>query len=407
MSILKDLKIKAAWFEPDAPDKQIFGTLNEEKLETFQTTSFSESIKSFNSQSELSHIPILYGIGQKTVTLVYVIQTSSESNLTNLKIVTYVYNDVILGIHYKKTDKIKKLSFTYPFVWGPFMSKKLEEVEHGLYYKINKTVNMDNSTKLHIGQNMGTSFSMLEQKTTQSEFFQIETQSEIGLEDIMKYLKSINHFLRLCMGKIIFPKHINGITVDSKSFKYYPYWLIYYLQNKEFKNPRITDDPIIRYFDLRDNFELIMQKWICLWFKTDEIMYDFFNIFESNMSLNTMFTEQSHVLQRFYDAFETTKKDFRNKIKWFLDFCPNEIKTDIIKNNFIDKIVNTRNYNVHGNDVNEKYVVKSGKELRYLMDDLKTLTEIFLVSQLPIINKIPIMEKIYKMNNYARTHPIE
>ena len=43
-------------------------------------------------------------------------------------------------------------------------------------------------------------------------------------------------------------------------------------------------------------------------------MYGFFNIEKSNMSLNTTFTEQSHVLQRFYDLIENKRNEFRKII---------------------------------------------------------------------------------------------
>ncbi len=405
-SIQNDLKIKAIWFEPNTSKKQIFGTLNGEELETFQTTNLEELENKFTLQSNSNIIPILYGIGEKTVTLTNVFEMHSELNSTSSKIGTYKYGDAILDIHYKKSDMIKTLSFVYPFVWGPFMKKKPEDVECGALCTINKTVDINDSTKLNIGQNMESEFSLLEQKTTQSEFFQIEVESEMELCKMAKQIKSINHFLRLCMGKTVFPKYILGTTTNSKTFKYYPYWLIRYHRNNEFKNPNIMNGGIIRFYDLKDNFEEIIQKWNEIWMNNNEIMYDFFNIFESNMSLNTMFAEHTHVIQRFYDMVEEKRENFRNKINWFLDLCPEQIRENISKDNFVDKIVNTRNYNVHGNDINEEHIIKDGKELKYLTNDLKSITEIFLVSRLPIKNKTPIMEKIYKLNNYARTHPI-
>ncbi len=106
------------------------------------------------------------------------------------------------------------------FVWGPFMSKTPEDDTYGVFYKINETVNISESTKLKIGQTMESSFSLLEQKTTQFEFFQIEPESGMELDD---ETSKINHFLRLCMGKPVFPKYIKGTTTNSKNFKYYPY----------------------------------------------------------------------------------------------------------------------------------------------------------------------------------------
>ena len=406
-STFDDLKIKGMWFEPDTPDKKILGTLNGEELETFQISGSAEYRK---SRSNLKTIPILYGIGQKDVTLTDVFQTRSESNwTTTLVIVTSLYHDAILDIHYKKSDMIKTLSFAYPFVWGPFMRKNPEDVEYGAFYEINETVNMDKSTKLKIGQKMESNFKPLEQKTTQSEFFKIEIESGIELDKMMEYLKSINHFLRLCMGETVFPKYIQGTTTNSKNFKYYPYWLTNYHRNNEFKNLRMIDYRIIRFHDLKDNFEKIIQTWTKMWFHTSEIMTDFFNIFESNMSLHIMFIELSHVIQRFCGKYGKGEENFRDKIKWFLGFCPEQIRECINKDNFVDKIVNTRNYNVHGSVRKEEYVIEERKEMIYLTDDLKSITEIFLISHLPIDckTKTRIMEKIYKFNSYARTNPTD
>jgi len=136
-------------------------------------------------------------------------------------------------------------------------------------------------------------------------------------------------------------------------------------------------------------------------------MFDFFNIFDTRISLNTQFTEYTNILQRFYDSIHLDRASFKTELDWFLKLCPYNVKTEIEKNDFIDKIVNTRNYNVHGNDTNLDYVIKDGYELLYLVNDLKSLIEIFLVSRLPIItNKELILEKIFSKNNYSRMHPI-
>lgn len=405
MSALENLKIKAAWYDPRIKDVQnnpMFGTLNIDELETFQTIDISK-LKLSKSKSDTKKIPILYGVGFKTITLLDVIKTKSLSNLTDFQVVTYVCNDIILNIHYKKTDKVKKISFSYPFVWGPFRNQESKETPR---FKINKTTDIDNEVKLHIGQIRYGSYGMLEEKTTQAEFFQIESKTGKNLEDMMEFLKSTNHFVRLCVGRIIFPKDIQGNIDKVRSFDYYPYWLIQYHQSSKLKNPDLITDPIIKYQELEIDFEKIIKKWIKMWFETKEIMFDFFNIEETSMSLNTMFTEYCSVLQRFYDSLENKRNLFNKIINWSLNFCPSNTEAKIRKDGFVKKIVNTRNYNTHGNDVNENYLIQDGYELKYLTNDLKTLIEILLISQLPIKNKDLIKEKMFKRNNYAREHPI-
>lgn len=408
MTIFDKLKIRAAWFRPDESDVQLMGTLDGDSLEVFRNTSFSEHVENFNQQHTVERIPILHGLGEKNATLVDVYQINVRSNMTNLEFVTYRCNDVILDIHYQKTDKIKSLSFSYPFVWGPFHSPKKEDDDFSHYYKIHESVDMDSSVKLMIGQTSGYSSSILEQKTTHSEFFKVESKDGMLLDKLMSYLKPIHYFLRLCIGKTIYPSRMGGSTTSKNSFEYYPYWLLeYHRRNTENVNPKHVAEAIIPYHDLKNNFEAIIQKWFQLWFKTSEIMFDFFNVFDSYISLNTQFTEYTNVLQRFYDSMHPQRAGFREEINWFLDLCPDKVKTDITKDDFVDKIVNTRNYNVHGNDTNLNYVIKDGNELVYLVNDLRSLIEIFLVSQLPIItNKELMQEQIFTENNYSRMHPI-
>jgi len=252
LTIFDKLKIRAAWFRPDELDVQLMGTLDGDSLEVFRKTSVSEQIKNFKQVRDVERIPILHGLGEKNVTLVNVYQNNVRSNVTDLEFVTYHCSDVILDIHYQKTDKIKSLSFSYPFVWGPFYSPKKEE-DFSHYYKIHESIDMDSSTKLMIGQNSGISHSILEQKITSSEFFKVESKDGLLLEDLMPYLKLIHYFLRLCVGKTIYPSRVGGFTLSKNSFEYYPYWLLeYHRSHTKNVNPtHAVFDAIISYSDLK------------------------------------------------------------------------------------------------------------------------------------------------------------
>ena len=396
-----DLQVRGYWFEPSSTDKQTFGILNQNKLEIFLKMDSANIVGYLKNQGR--RIPILYGIGEKTVTLMNVYSVGKKFD-SSIHIETYGYVDIILGLHYKNSDRFTKISFVYPFVWGPYKKQNLKDMEQAVHFKVNKTAIIDDEIQLEICQNIDSiSHSILEDKITQSEFFQIKAKTGIKLGKIVKYLLAINHFLSLCTGKTIYPKHIHLTPTNSDGFEYIPFWLRNYHQ----KNPidlNVINFNGIKFLDIQDNFESIIQEWVKIWFKTTEIMYDFFNVSESIMSTNTGFTEYSHVLQRFYDAFESERKNFKEKICWYLDFCPKYIRDNICKNNFVDKIVQTRNYNVHGNK--KKHVVKD-KELIYLQKDLKTLVEVFLISQLPINNKDLAIKQIYELNSHARNNPIK
>ena len=410
MTIFDELKIRGAWFEPDKPNTQVFGTLDGNFLEIFCNVLSRKQIEKM-LEGFTEKIPIIYGLGEKKITLLNTILNTwgrkSRNDDSIFEYATYICDDVILGSHYQKTDTIKIIIFRYPFVWGPFHRSKKDQDFDYPYYKINIDVKMDDSTTLSIGQISESTMSILEYKTTYFEFFKIESDVEMSLNDMMEYLKSINCLLRLCIGKTIYPSNIKCVTMSENQFVYYPQWLLtYHQQNIKNVNPKDRVHGRISYDQLKNNFECIIQKWIQLWFKTPALS-DFFNMFDSYVSTNTKFTEYTNILQRLQDSIDSQRIEFRKQIEWFLSFCSDEIKTEITKNDFIEKIIKTRNYHVHGTTKNPEYVIKDGYELAYLVNDLRSLIEIFLISQLPIIeNKEIIQKKIFSANSYARKHPI-
>ena len=410
MTIFDELKISGAWFEPDKPDTQIFGTLDGNFLEIFCNVLSNKQIEK-TLEGFTEKIPIIYGLGEKKITLLNTILNTwgrkVRSDDSDFKYATYICDDVILDSHYQKTDKIKKITFRYPFVWGPFSRSKKDQDSRRPYCGINIDVKMNDSTTLFIGQVLESTKSVLEEKTTYSEFFGIESDIGISLHDMMEHLKLINCFLRLCIGKTMYPSNIKCVTMSENRFIYYPQWLqTYHRQNIKNINSKDRVHGRISYNQLENNFEGIIQEWTQLWFKIPALS-DFFNMFDSYVSTNTKFTEYTNILQRLQDSIGSQSIEFRKQIEWFLSFCSDEIKTEITKNNFIDKIIKTRNYHVHGTIKNPKYVIKDGYELIYLVNDLRSLIEIFLISQLPINeNKERMQKKIFDANNYARKHPI-
>lgn len=389
----KDQKITNMWFEPNTPNDQCFGVLDGKILKTYRF--FSSNIQDPHDKNT-EYIPVLYGSGEKDVTLRKL--TLTNFNMTkDSQNIGYQYIDLFSGIHYKETDKIKNVDFEYPFIWGPYIHKKSADNLPSLTIK--KTIHLDGSTKMHLRQTALKSGTWLEDKTTRIEWFRIESESGDTLKNIIEKVLMINYFLRLCFNQSIFPKYIKCNTIDSKEFEYYPHWLIWY-HNNQLENFRLSYHEIMQYSDLEDNFESIMKKWIEFGIETYEIIFDFFYTFDSTVSIHTKFIEYAHILQRFYKSVNNhDKSSFREEIEWYLELCPSVIKNDISKDNFVENIVNTRNYNVHGNGNNEQYVIKDSKKLIYLTSKLKTLIEIFLIKQLPIANKVEIMKKINEFNS--------
>jgi len=73
-----------------------------------------------------------------------------------------------------------------------------------------------------------------------------------------------------------------------------------------------------------------------------------------------------------------------SKLRWFLAFCPAEIKNEIEDNDFVDKIVDTRDYHVHGDGRPRDNLVTDSRELFGMIHHMISLIEIFLMSQIGI-----------------------
>ena len=114
------------------------------------------------------------------------------------------------------------------------------------------------------------------------------------------------------------------------------------------------------------------------------------------MSLETQFTELCNVSQRFYTATNSDDPVFASKLRWFLSLCPDEVKEEIEDNDFVSKIVDTRDYNVHGDGRQREHLVTDSRELFGMVHDMISLIEIFLMSQVGM-NEI-CKNKVYQKN---------
>lgn len=380
-TLYEDFQLKGKWYISTTPNIKCNGTLEYNKkisLEVFDSlTGKSDFMSKLKSRKQPIKIEYIYGIGERPVTLINSYEVNSQ-HVNELELTHYSSSEMVVGALIDENTKIQSIGFGYPFVWGPFKSSRKDDV---VRYKINVEINLDDKTIFKIGQTGSTSLSLLSSETHEKEFFKIEWKEPVSIELARKYQRSINHFLQLCMGKPVYPNSF-GLIINKEQCDYFPHWTY---DIKPSSNRFIDSyEAKIKYFDIKDDFEQIISKWVQLWLKTEGIMFDFFNIFESKMSLETQFTELCNVSQRFYVATNPNDPAFADILKWFLTLCPVEIKNRIENNNFVDKIVNTRNYNVHGDGRPRNNRVTDPRELFSMIHDMISLIEIFLVSQIGV-----------------------
>jgi len=391
--LYENFQIKGNWYVSNTPGVKCNGTLEYNgkiSLEVFDSlTGKSDLMSKFTSSKPLTEFEYIYGVGEKLVTLT----NSHEVNLHHanaLELTRYSSTEMVVGALIDDSTKIQSIVYGYPFVWGPFKSLRGDNT---LPYKINFEVDLDDKTIFKIGQTASSYSSLLSSETHEIEFFKIEWKDSISIELARKYQRSINHFLQLCMGKPVYPSNFM-LTINNEQCDYFPYWT-YNIKSllNEFPD---SYGAKIKYFDVKDDFKQIISKWVELWLKTYRIMFDFFNIFESKISLETQFTELCNVSQKFYTATNSDDPDFGSKLRWFLENCPSEIKNKIEDNNFIRKILDTRDYNVHGDGRPRTNLVTDPQELLSMIHDMISLIEIFLMSQVGMNENCK--NKVYQKN---------
>jgi len=91
-----------------------------------------------------------------------------------------------------------------------------------------------------------------------------------------------------------------------------------------------------------------------------------------------------------------TKLQYKKAIANFEKFCSAKYKNRIADNDFVDKIVDTRDYHVHGDGQPRDNLVTDSRELFGMIHDMISLIEIFLMSQIGI-NEI-CKNQVYQKN---------
>ena len=391
--LYENFQIKGNWYVSTTPEIKCNGTLEYNgkiSVEIFDSlTGKSDFMSKFATKEHPTKFEYIYGVGEQLVTLTNSYEVNSQ-HANALEITRYSSTEMIVGALIDVSTKIQSIGFGYPFVWGPFKSLRKDDSHH---YKINFEVDLDDEIVFKIGQTVSSSSSLLSSETHEKEFFKIEWKNPSSIELARKYQRSINHFLQLCMGKPVYPNHF-GLMANNEQCDYFPHWT--YDLNPSSNKFLDSYDAKIKYFDIKDDFEAILPKWVALWLKIEGIMFDFFNIFESKMSLETQFTELCNVSQRFYTTTNSNDPDFASKLRWFLSLCPDEVKEEIEKNDFVSKIVDTRDYNVHGDGRQREHLVTDSRELFGMVHDMISLIEIFLMSQVGMNETCK--NKVYQKN---------
>lgn len=382
-----NFSIKGEWHSAKIPEKKCAGILNYDKEIELELLAHHEEMEWEESDPETGQIVDylkVFGEGESNVTLLkaFVTHHSNLSNSFGTKKITA--QEMIIGSLYKE-QKVDTIRFTYSdFTWGPFDGLKLIKQEGEQFkdpIKIHLEVQIDENTKFIIGEFAGLKSHSHFQITEKAyQFFRIDFGVAVDLSEATQFLEIINHFMRFCTRFSLYPNSVKILfREENKSSHYFPYW---HSKGK----PHRSLFAKLGYDMVKDDINSIILKWNAFWLANKDTVRDFFNLQESSATLESKFTETCNILQRFYSQnFSDDSNSFKEKLISFIEFCPNIVKEKIEQDDFLERVIDTRDYNVHGAGGRPK--PKRITDLQFLFTAfyrIITLIEMFLLTKIGI-----------------------
>lgn len=386
---------------------------------------------------------IILGVSSngKNITLHKCFETRSTLSFPGFQTSSLYANVVFLGVHFQKAEEIKfkNLSIHYLHLdeWvniSGFDIKHLkEEKEVIIKYKLPEPFKVDISDELKISINIRAavplpSFVQKEATIKQKTEIKVETSEDKPFEDYRKIMYHIQNFLTLGITKLVHPLAIKGITEVNKEMindkTRYPPVEIFYRLSDILKAPKTLPplDMLFTFKDISGRFESFLRNW----FEKMDLLEPIYDLYFGTLYNPRMYPEHRFLSliqaiesfhQRIYGGEYLSDENYKKVYDTLVNAIPNGVKTDFKeglenklkygnefslrkrlkeildkyqeilnvfienKNTFIEKVVDTRNYQTH-HDEDLKERSASGKELYHLTQKLKILLEICLLTEL-------------------------
>lgn len=441
---MNQFEYNGIWWLPENPDNMISGTLKFHPIEGINLEligSFKE-IKDFNAM--LQH-EIILGVSSDGENITLYKCYESQFNLARFSTSSFFVNIIFEGHHFKKEEDIilDSLSINYSRLeeWTKISgfqnnteydaSKNIKKME--IAYAIPQKVeaNLDN-LKISLDYNFSLNRKGIEDyHLKQTTFIKIEPDKPIHYNDFQNNIcYHIQNFLSLAIGKATDSLIIKGKTVPSKnrlpagSVEHEKILIFHSVKGlSDLSKPIHPLDMLFLFEDISDDFENCLKNWITksellqpvydLYFGTlynssMYIQHEFLSLIQALESYHRRIHDGKYVPEDHYsqiydvliDAIPDVDKDFKEslkqKMKYHNEFslrkrikeifiqCNN--LTNLIipnKTEFIEDVVNTRNFLTHY-DKKIESKAKTGQELYHLVQKIKFLLEICFLIELEI-----------------------
>lgn len=436
--MIEEFDYTGVWWLPNKPEEKISGTFRFAPHEG----AILDLIGSFKDIKDMDRIlepEIILGISSngKGITLHRCVETKSSLSFPGLLTSSFYAVVVFIGTHFQKTEDIKFKSLTVRYShldeWVNISGFDIrhDRDEAAIKYKvpeaIEASINNDYRVFIDIRATYPT-LSIVQQEASikQKTYIRIVPSEEKPLDQYLNIMYHIQNFLSLGIMEPVYPLVIEGITEMNKEMikdrAYYPpVEISYKLPDipKASKTLLPFFDMLFTFKDISDRFEYFLKNW----FKKVELLgpvYDLYfgTLYNPHMYLQHRFLNLIQAIESYHRRvmknYELPEKEHNERIKEILDAIPQkykkwlsyklgkysnepdlgrrlgeilgkcpEIVNSLIadKNNFVQKVVVTRNYLTHY-DSSLKERAAEGEELYHVTQKLKTLLEMCLLTEL-------------------------
>jgi hypothetical protein len=453
--MIEEFEYKGIWWLPDKPEKQISGTLRFTPNEG-GVLELMSSFKDIQVEPE-----IILGVSSngKNITLHKCFDTKTNFNFPGFLTSSFYANVIFIGAHFQKLEdiKFKSISIHYSHLdeWvnisGFNIKPPGEEKELIIKYKLPEPIKADVSNVLKVLINIratesSPSFVQKEATIKQETEIKIETSEDKSFEDYRRIMYHIQNFLTLGITEPVHPLAIAGLTGVNKEMiedkvNYPPVEIFYRLSDiPKSHKPLHPFDMLFTFKDISNSFESFLRNW----FEKEDLLEPVYNLYfgtlyNPRMYLEHRFLSLIQAIESFhqrtyggeyssdedykvvYDALvnsipEGVRSGLKDRLKEYLKYgnefsLRKRLKEIFDKNQeildghignkkaFIEKVVDTRNYQTH-HDEELKERAASGEDLYRLIQKLKLLLEICLLTELGFTSeKIKaLFFKKYKMS---------
>lgn len=432
-----EFSVKGYWWLPSEPEKKLQGTLKYQPNQKIylETLGFFGDFTSFNEPKQFE---IIHGIdlNNKPITLVNCLQIGISMRFPGYQEGKYFTHMFLIGEHFPSLEKIhfKEIyaSLAYLDEWINIYGFKIGispenirefSIEYHLPQEIIAKINESCSVSIYFACDFTIPLIVKKElHPKQKALFRVKYSESRDYKEFLKIIHLFQDFLTFATGERSFPLEVYGITRedgDKIDFFYNP------VSRIDTPKEVMPHEMIFTFIEISDSFEERLKNWFdragilrpvyILYFTTryHSFLYTenrFLNLIQAIETYHSRICDKKYIPSEIcnavrdklieaipnysipeYSDFKTSliarlnfinEYSLRKRLKSLLSDV-NEVFHFFIENpnEFIDKVVDTRNYLTHYSMSAESSAVR-GKDLFYLTEKVKILVEIILMREL-------------------------